>query len=221
MRARLSSSSPRSRKAGTRSASAARRQRGRRAAGIDRAGDPQRRHAVPGGLGAGRGAGARAADRVAAAPDLQDRARQGGPAAIDRWTRRRGVERRPPGKLHRRPSASLVRRRPQPISASAVSASWTGAGRGADWKPMLQAVKAAIGALKLAPASMPPPLLIEFDRFPGMAGARTISRSSACASSSCQATPRTADLVPVEGSGLGVLRDARCRCFDAAMSWWR
>ena len=77
----------------------------------------------------------------------------------------------------------------------------------ADWKPMLQAVKAAIGALESAPASIPPPLLIESiaflewlerDNFTFL-GVREFELSG---------DPETADLVPVEGSGLGVLRDA-------------
>ena len=76
-----------------------------------------------------------------------------------------------------------------------------------DWKPMLQAVKAAIGALESAPASIPPPLLVESiaflewlerDNFTFL-GVREFELSG---------DPKTADLVSVEGSGLGVLRDA-------------
>ena len=71
---------------------------------------------------------------------------------------------------------------------------------------MLQAVKAAIAALGSAPASIPPPLQtesiaflewLERDNFTFL-GVREFELSG---------DPETGDLVPVEGSGLGVLRD--------------
>ncbi len=76
----------------------------------------------------------------------------------------------------------------------------------ADWKPMLQAVKAATAALGSAPASIPPPLQtesiaflewLERDNFTFL-GVQELELSG---------DPETGDLVPVEGSGLGVLRD--------------
>ena len=82
------------------------------------------------------------------------------------------VERRPPGELHRRPPAGAAGGGRAPISAQRVSAILRQVRVVvADWKPMLQAVKAAIGALELAPASIPPPSADRVDRFPGMAGA--------------------------------------------------
>ena len=75
-----------------------------------------------------------------------------------------------------------------------------------DWKPMLQAVKAATAALGSAPASIPPPLQtesiaflewLERDNFTFL-GVQELELSG---------DPETGDLVPVEGSGLGVLRD--------------
>ena len=75
-----------------------------------------------------------------------------------------------------------------------------------DWKPMLAAVKAANTALGSAPASIPAPLLsesiaflewLERDNFTFL-GVQELELSG---------DHQTGDLVPVEGSGLGVLRD--------------
>ena len=59
----------------------------------------------------GRAAGARTGGHPAAAPHLQDPARQDRPPAADRRARRGRLERWPPGKLHRHPPAGAVRRR--------------------------------------------------------------------------------------------------------------
>ena len=77
-----------------------------------------------------------------------------------------------------------------------------------DWQPMLQRVKTAIGALESAPGSIPPPLLVESiaflewlerDNFTVL-GVREFELAG---------DAETGDLVPVENSGLGVLRDAK------------
>ena len=124
-------------------------------------------------LGAGRGRSARAADQLAAAPDLQDQARPLGPAA--RPSRDRATAHGATG-IRKATSPSTCRpcpRRPQPTSAPPSRRS---CGRSGWWcrtgNRCWQAVKAANAALGSAPASIPPPLLTESDRLPGMAGAR-------------------------------------------------
>ena len=160
--------------------------------------DPQRRHAVPGRLGAGRAAGARARRAPAAAPDLQDPARQGRPPAGDRRPRRPELERRAPGKLHRHPPrapAGAPRRaispRPcPPSSPRCASSSRTGS-------RCCSACEAAIAQLEAgaAPACRRD-LLPEFDRLPALAGAGQLHVPRRRASSSSPGDPETGDLVP-------------------------
>ena len=180
-----------------------------RAAGGLRRRDPQRRHAVPGRFGAGRVAGPRPRRAPPVPPDLQDRARQGRTPADHRRRRRRELERRPPGKLHRHPPARPVRGRSARPDGGA-SPTILGEVRVvvADWKPMLQRLEAGRKQLELA-HGQPHATRRWARRSRSCNGwSRPTSPSWARATSSSRAIPRRATLRPVEGSGLGVLRDA-------------
>ena len=170
--------------------------------------DPQRRHAVPGRLGAGRAAGARARRAPAAAPDLQDPARQGRPAAGRSpapATRAGATGTRRATSPSYQGAAGAARRA---ISPTRCRRSWQRCA--SSWptgRPMLQRLEAAGRQLEMAPRQRAPRPAARVDGVPALAGAGQLHASSARASSSSRAMPRPGDLAPVEGSGLGVLRD--------------
>ena len=197
------------------------RRRQRRAAGRRADRDRQRRHAVPRRLGAGRAAGPRHRRAPAAAPDLQDPARQGRPPADDRARRRRQVERRPPGKLHRRPPRGPAgaggarsrrhalghprggarRRRRLEADARAPRGGGAGAGDGAGQRAARPAGRvdglSANGSERTTSHSW---ASREFE-LSGRRGSRRPRAPSRAAGSACCATPA-------------------CRCCAAAPSWW-
>ncbi len=189
----------------------------RRSACRHRRRDPERRHAVPGGLGHGRAAGARARRALAAAPHLQDRARQGRPPADAARRRRPELERRPPGKLHRRPPRP-ARRRPRsaisprryPISWARCASRWpTGAPccsrcarRSSTWRRGRRACRPASCA----------------SRSHSCAGWRpATSRSSASRAYRLDGTPETGDAgAGGEGRASACCAIRPCRCCAAA-----
>ena len=153
-----------------------RRQRRHARRGDDR--DPQRRHAVPGRLGGGRAAGARARRAPAAAPDLQDPARQGRPAAGDRRPRRPELERRAPGELHRHPLTKAMQDREARDLADALSAILAEVRVVvADWRADAGApARGWRASWRWRRGSVPRDLLAEFDRRSCGGWRRTISR---------------------------------------------
>ena len=210
--ARRSSSSPASRRAGTRSASAAWRP-------APMAGCPTARvieilnddmpFLVDSVLGELQARGL--AVRAAAAPDLQDRARQGRPPA----GRSLGAGDENWSDGHQESYIAVhLKPLPEPAAARSRRRALGHPRRGARRGRRLEADAAAparrrsrqLGAGAGQRAARPAaPKSIAFLR---MARSRTTSPSSARASSSSPGDAEAGDLVAVEGSGLGVLRDA-------------
>ena len=90
----------------------------------------------------------------------------------------------------------------------------------ADWQPMLQAVKAAIGALEAAPASFRRDLLVE-----AIAFLRWLERDNftflGVREFELTGDAETGDLVPWKAAASACCATRPCRCCVAAPSWWR
>ena len=179
----------------------------RAAGGLGRR-DPQRRHAVPGRFGAGRAAGPQPRRAPAVASDLQDPARQGrtpagrSPAPATRTgatATRKATSPSTCGPCRTRRRAISPARSP---TSSARCASWSPTGR-----RCCERLEAATRQLETAPASVAAatccasrrlPRWLEQDNFTFL-GAREFELTG---------DAETGDLASVDGSGLGVLRDA-------------